>query len=95
MSYTKGKWYFKDGYVRESNMCAVICHVHGTEKGNSAVVYESRANARLIAAAPDLLEACKIAFNLLDSEPMPTPETESVIEKLSFAIGNAEPGLTS
>jgi len=59
MSYTKGKWYFKDGYVRESNMCAVICHVHGTEKGNSAVVYESRANAHLIASAPDLLEALK------------------------------------
>ena len=47
-------------------------------------------NARLIAAAPDLLYACKIAFYLMDSEPTPTPETESVIEKLSFAIGKAE-----
>ena len=37
-----------------------------------------------------LLGACKIAFNLLYSEPSPTPETESVIEKLSFAIGKAE-----
>jgi len=93
MSYTKGKWYKTRSESRLGVPEIFVRVENDTESEDICCLIgcpDIEANARLIAAAPDLLYACKIAFNLLDSEPMPTPETESVIEKLSFAIGNAE-----
>jgi len=44
------------------------------------------ANAKLIAAAPELLEACKIAFSICDKLQMPT---EFEIEALKVDLKNA------
>ena len=56
---------------------------------------EHRANARLIAAAPDLLEACKYAQTNLEFPEGEAPNGSrfiSAIERLQQAIAKAEGG---
>jgi len=62
MSYTKGKWYV-NGAARDKGT-ARVCGKDGTiaECGpNNKATSTHFANARLIAAAPELLRACKNA----------------------------------
>ena len=61
MSHTKGPWSFSDETIRDGLRSRLI---HGMPEGMLAIVrvenqgsYYGEANARLIAAAPDLLEA--------------------------------------
>lgn len=63
--HTPGPWEY-DGlsYVsRNSREGEMIAHVRGwgwlQKKGEDAGIEEQNANGRLLAAAPDLLEACK------------------------------------
>ncbi len=51
---------------------------------------EALANARLFAAAPDLLEACKLALGLTAGEQCDDPETGNVQAALVKAIKKAE-----
>lgn len=60
---------------------------------------ECEANARLIAAAPDLLEACKVALELFGEQSFAPlfgrkqrQESGSVREKLQSAIAKAKQG---
>jgi len=54
---------------------------------------EQEANARLIAAAPDLLEACKAAlFEITDIERQGRHNGNSLPKMLSAAIAKAERG---
>jgi hypothetical protein len=51
---------------------------------------EREANARLIAAAPDLLAACKFAASVMNAN-FPTEASEfAAIDKLQEAIGRAK-----
>ena len=50
----------------------------------------SEANAHLIASAPDLLKACKEAFNYLDKPYASTVGNVEIIELLQQAISKAE-----
>lgn len=56
MSHTPGPWNVIDGAVFIAN--AVIVQ-HAAEFGEHVPTEERDANARLIAAAPELLEACQ------------------------------------
>src|SRR6266404_5429237 len=54
---------------------------------------QQAANARLIAAAPDLLEACRLAYDWQDKQtPIATPGRIEVRDRLRAAIDRAEGG---
>ena len=94
MNHTKGEWevvpsdcmtahyvlinaydYFEKGYESDDPQTAI------------ALRQEDEANARLIAAAPDLLDACKFALDAAeDSELYPL----SAMDKLEKVIAKAE-----
>jgi len=64
MSYTKGPWRIGNTSNTEQDIfngdgSVYIGFVSNT---NTQSIEENKANARLIASAPDLLEACKWAF---------------------------------
>jgi len=70
MAHTKGPWSLSDETTRDGLRSKLV---HGMPEGMLAIVrvehqgaYYGDANARLIAAAPDLLEALKIAQLWLD-----------------------------
>lgn len=55
---------------------------------------ESEANARLIAAAPDLLEACRTIFGSLKWEESRSGTTYNGYEQLAAAIAKATGGVS-
>jgi hypothetical protein len=80
--HTPGPWHF-DGQefndVREADGELVAVALHLRTRKPERSLAEAEANARLMAAAPDLLEACKAALS--DYEPY--------IEKCRAAIAKA------
>ncbi len=83
MSHTPGPWTAlkKNVWSVQNDELTEIATVGTTTSGMDA---EKEANARLIAAAPDLLEACKRAYDLLhddDYEDDGTGFLDAVIEK--------------
>ena len=65
-------------------MCVADCHPLNYPPDSEQ---ERVANARLIAAAPELLEACKSALLLCDGA---NPAHEAVYHQLNTAINKAE-----
>ena len=63
----------------------LICQC--ADKGS---LQKTRANARLIAAAPDLLEACKAAYEVLADIPGGLTSAFNAAYKCRNAIANAE-----
>jgi hypothetical protein len=51
---------------------------------------EERANARLIAAAPDLLTAAKMALGTIELDALNEPEAKPIATALRDAIAQAE-----
>ena len=104
MSYTKGNWIFRsdgyDNYYIElddiSNKNSYIGEIGGGMQHD----YEVKANARLIASSPELLDACKKVLSLKHIwMPPDTKDKEfreesmalgSMMKKLEFAIKRAE-----
>ena len=85
--HTPGPWHIKDGKV----FAAAICRVDGTPDGSA------EANAQLIAAAPELLEACKIAMKIVQYPNMTKQYSkasyeysEKARELISIAIAKVE-----
>ena len=58
MEHTKGPWKSFNHYVSTADQQG-IANCKNVQEGNPITPAESYANARLIAAAPDLLAACK------------------------------------
>ncbi len=86
MEHTKGKWEtrWRDIVVKDNNggqfrICTMIQHINEAEK-------EDKANARLIAAAPELLEACKAMKKILSA----IAASRSLTVKEWEIFGNAE-----
>jgi hypothetical protein len=84
--HTKGKW------TREGTTVEVVQDGEGKMLVDvyGETQEETEANAHLIAAAPDLLEACKRAFRFIDYTLDSTRETHRVREILARAISKAE-----
>lgn len=79
MSHTKGEWehgefnYPADGKIGRCEIregMGILAHVYLPAKKETGYK-EGRANARLIAAAPDLLEACEPFARIADMIPEP------------------------
>lgn len=85
MSYTKGEWLF-------GHNVGVYCsgkHIADIAQSESGFD-ETLANARLIAAAPDLLEACELALSLFS---LPSNEiTKEDLKEIQAAINKATNG---
>ena len=61
-NYTKGKWTVEECKMPEYRIQSgptIICWTGFAERPSDLPLEERKANARLIAAAPDLLEACE------------------------------------
>ncbi len=91
MEHTKGKWELDNLaiYVTEFGggrlWIATVCV--GLPKGQK----EETANARLIAAAPDLLAACLMAREWLGSDIVATSEAQEQMDK-AIAAAYVAPG---
>ncbi len=83
-SYTEGPWQRGEslGSLRVFGRSTQVCDCWNVEIG----IEEAEANARLIAAAPYLLEAAK----LLREAITPTPELYVPLARLDDAIKKAE-----
>lgn len=88
--YTPGPWY-QDGFlVRTSKgindiLCEVTCNVNESGIGQGEI---KEANARLMAAAPELLEAARVAMEIIGKEC--EPYFQRVYSMLKEAIAKAE-----
>lgn len=93
--YTKGKWEVVDGAILAENIndygnwIIASCERDRTE--------EDEANLRLIAAAPDLLEACKGVLNTITPSKLKGTIRENFSEQVALsqlakAIAKAEIG---
>ena len=80
--YTNGPWEAKDqwGYIKIHSKNEGVCAVHG-------LGVNSQANARLISAAPDLLDALKA---LMATEDMLRDPKCQVMQSARRAIAKAE-----
>ena len=62
-NFTKGKWVYDEpfGVIFSYETCAVIANVQGAGTGSCfCSTQEGQANARLIAAAPEMYELMKV-----------------------------------
>ena len=89
VGYTRGPWFVGTGWIGAGEIKdgRVIANLHAYPYG------DSEANARLIAAAPELLEACKSALErmevLIDADEA-TYLDRKVFVKLEDVISKAE-----
>jgi len=62
MKHTKGEWEANGPIVLTGSMCCTARFICSCSTSDSISFKEASANARLIAAAPKLLDACKIGL---------------------------------
>jgi hypothetical protein len=95
--YTPGPWTLGKGTVRvrteedEQGRTKLIAECYTTNQG---IRYphdfeEREANARLISAAPDLLEALQELLKSLPTYPVPPSVKNDTIRKARLAVGKA------
>ena len=95
LKHTKGEWYYVDGNDSscEVNVGETVVSICRWEK-NSGIMSinreEMEANAKIISAAPDLLEALIEAKELIGNFRLKIPvPTQDVWEKIDNAINKA------
>ena len=68
MKHTKGPW-FKDGhFIRQVDDSGLIAELYISPNSNDGRNQSLTDNARLIAAAPEMLEALEAVLNRLDKD---------------------------
>lgn len=90
MKHTKGEWKWinqttqSGDYYKVTGEAVSVCNI--TTRDSK----QAEANAKLIAAAPELLEACEQAFNMCDMLRMPTEsDLKNMATFLKAAINKA------
>ena len=86
-------WHISSGHTVGGQPCidgrqAVAC-VHGTGRATKAYAEMFEANAHLISAAPELLDACEAAMQCI-GELAPTQARVEVAQMLTCAIAKAK-----
>lgn len=113
-AHTPGPWIVCEGdsesqsvFIEQDRECLIdeepstIGEIDLSGEGIDKIV--GLANARLIAAAPELLEACKAILRVMETDPQPvtlfkdghrgfTPDAICATESLRLAIARAEGG---
>lgn len=103
--HSPGPWHIEDEYIFDAILSRVAtvdfgddCEETITGAGRTPQG-TGRANARLIAAAPDLLAACKAALRAMINDPLRVTDSDGLatvdttglpIEQLEDAIARAE-----
>ena len=91
MKHTPGPWtvYFEFNVKDDHGRGIAACGGHGSNRNPEQAHNENVANAKLIAAAPDLLEALK---NLLENEKLDDWEPSLIESRIAAraAINKAE-----
>ena len=91
--HTKGPWLFSEATCKNGPLLAIeTCVGAGDVAGIHGGSEEDYANARLIAAAPDLLSACREAMDMCDSMEY-NSYMMRVRDDLAAAIAKAEGGV--
>lgn len=103
-AFTPGPWVFTEGYEGDETVWAVHTDEEGPwliarmeaacDENNLPSGVEDRANALLVAAAPDLHAAASFALSVLSVYPMELSE-RMAIEKLTAAIALANGQVTN
>ena len=90
MKHTPGKWkvYHDINVMTDSKNPSFIASC-GMNNNIQDTLETCKANARLIAAAPELLEACKEALEL-PIDPIDEIGTSSILTKIQQVIAKAE-----
>ena len=92
--FTKGKWVYDEpfGVIFSYETCAVIANVQGVGTGSCfCSTQEGQANARLIAAAPEMYEMLKV-WTRAYTEPMRMDAWKKALELLARIDGNMKGG---
>lgn len=66
-----------------------VCHIQSCDHMGGISRFEAEANARLIAAAPDLLEACEALVEGMQSCGVDGPYLQQAISAIARAKGEA------
>ena len=65
LKHTKGRWFIHGDEI-VSPQGVTICDYRPSVIHDTPNVFEAEANAKLIASAPELLEACKYSLQMLE-----------------------------
>ena len=88
MKHTKGPWRISDDHfivADKGEKYQNICRLNGMDRHEA-----SEANAMLIAAAPELLEALKAVESWMDDLQSINPFTQNLLDNVRSAIAKAE-----
>jgi hypothetical protein len=89
-NHTPGPWTVqeynrpvRDLFISNANTHGKICDITERKEPHCLTAEIARANAKLIASAPDLLDALKrIKFESCDGEPMSEEDMKSVLDHI-------------
>jgi len=96
--HTPGPWKIRNDITKDTLICSenktIICGIH---QKNLNILSETKANAQLIAAAPDMLETLKQSYEMIDTlagmsswEARSQDEIDEVMNQMLNAINKAE-----